>query len=65
MTGQRRWISPRECAELLGLSVAGVRKMIARSEIRAVHLGRTVRVDGRELERRLDAQLKANAGSAR
>jgi len=64
MTGQRRWISPRECAELLGLSVAGVRKMISRGEIPAVHLGRTVRVPAVELERRLDAQLKA-AGSAR
>ncbi|MEN6560095.1 MAG: helix-turn-helix domain-containing protein [Acidobacteriota bacterium] len=53
----RRWISTRECAELLGLSIAGVRKMISRGEIPAVHLGRTVRVDGRELERRLDAQL--------
>ncbi|MBE3111418.1 MAG: helix-turn-helix domain-containing protein [Acidobacteria bacterium] len=60
----RKWISVSETAELFGLSVAGVRKMIARGEIPAVHLGRTVRVDERELSRRLDEQLKG-AGSSR
>jgi len=61
----RRFISVFETSELLGLSVAGIRKLIGRGEIPAVHLGRTVRVDLRALESKLDAQLKAGAGSAR
>jgi len=60
-TPLRHWLSVNETAELLGLSVPGVRKMIARDEIPAVHLGRTVRVDGRELERRLEQQLKGKS----
>ncbi|MGA2363524.1 MAG: helix-turn-helix domain-containing protein [Candidatus Aminicenantales bacterium] len=58
MTPGRRWISPSACAEFLGLSVSGVRKKINRSEIPAVHLGRTVRVDLRALETQLERQMK-------
>jgi excisionase family DNA binding protein len=59
ITPTRRWISVHETAELIGLSVAGVRKKIARGEIPAVHLGRTVRIPVDKLEAMLDAQLKA------
>jgi excisionase family DNA binding protein len=55
----RRFISVLETAELLGLSVPGVRKLIARGEIQAVHLGRTVRVDRTRLEAQLERQMKA------
>lgn len=61
----RRWLSVFETAQELSLSVAGVRKMIARGEIPAVHLGRTVRIPVDKLEAMLDAQLRAGAGNAR
>ena len=56
---KRRWFNVKETASSLGLSVAGVRKMIARGEIPAVHVGRTVRVDGRKLECQLEGQTLA------
>lgn len=52
----RRWITVDETASLLSLHPMSVRKMIARGEIGAVHIGRAVRVDLRELERRLEQQ---------
>ncbi len=55
----RRWISPRECGEALGLSVSGVRKLIARGEIQAVRLGRAVRIDLRQLEAGLEKQVQS------
>lgn len=60
----RAWCSVSETAQLLGLSISGVRKLIARNEIPAVHLGRTVRIPIGKLEAQLEAQLKA-AGRAR
>jgi excisionase family DNA binding protein len=45
---------------MLSLHPMSVRKMIARGEIGAVHIGRAVRVDLRELERRLEQQNQAN-----
>lgn len=53
----RRWISPAECAQVTGLSVSGVRKLIARGQIKAVRLGRAVRVDLRQLEAGLEKQM--------
>jgi len=55
---KRRWWSCRETAEVLGLSISGVRKMISRNEICAVHIGRTLRIDGRRLTADLENQLK-------
>ena len=41
----------REAAHLLNLSADTVRRMIAKGELPAVRLRRTVRVDPRDLER--------------
>ncbi|MGA2363005.1 MAG: helix-turn-helix domain-containing protein [Candidatus Aminicenantales bacterium] len=56
----RRWITVGDTAAMLSLHPMSVRKMIARGEIGAVHIGRAVRVDLRELERRLEQQNQAN-----
>jgi excisionase family DNA binding protein len=54
----RRWISVSEAAAYLGLHPHGVRKMIYRGTIPAVHVGRSVRVDLKRLEAQLEAQLE-------
>jgi len=56
----RRWITVDETASLFSLHPMSVRKMIARGEIGAVRIGRAVRVDLRELERRLEQQSQTN-----
>jgi len=61
----RRWLTVDETAEYLNLHPHGVRKMIYAGKIPAVHVGRAVRVDFRELERRLEEQLRLNAGGLR
>lgn len=61
----RRWWTIAETAQALGLSVSGARKLANRGDLPLVHLApRVVRVDGHELTRRLDEQLK-RAASAR
>jgi excisionase family DNA binding protein len=50
----RRWITVQETAELTNLHPRIVREMISSGVIRAVRLGRLVRVDLRALEK-LDA----------
>ena len=56
----RRWISPAECAELLGLSLSGLRKMIGRGEIACIRLGRSIRIDARRLEDGFEKQMKGS-----
>jgi excisionase family DNA binding protein len=54
---ERRFLSPREVAEYVGVHLQTVYAMIARGEIKSARLGRRVLVD----KRRLDAQLEAAA----
>jgi excisionase family DNA binding protein len=56
--GERRWITVGETAQLLSLSASGVRKMLNRGLIPCTRLGRVVRIDLRELERRLEDQAE-------
>lgn len=53
---RRRYISVQECAEVYSVHPMTVRKMISRGEIPSIRLGRAVRIDLRELDRRLGAQ---------
>jgi excisionase family DNA binding protein len=45
---------PAEAAEALGVSVATIYRLIGRGEIRAVKIGRAVRIHRDELERLAD-----------
>ncbi len=56
---ERRFLSPREVAEYVGLHPQTIYAMIARGEIHASRLGRKVLID----KRRLDAQLEAQAAA--
>jgi excisionase family DNA binding protein len=55
---RRRFVSLRECAEMLSLSVSGCRKLAARGVLPLVHVGRLVRVDRRRLEESLERQIE-------
>ena len=59
---ERRWISPAECAALLGLSSKAVYSLISRAKIPACKIGRLIRIDKRQLEQNLEAQVGAVAG---
>jgi excisionase family DNA binding protein len=59
----RRWITVREAAEFTNLHPRSVRDMINRGVIRAVRLGRLVRVDLRALKK-LDAARVLAANKA-
>jgi len=63
MSAPRRWLSVNETAAVLGVHSVSVRRMIARGDIPAAHVGRLVRVDGRLLEARLESEIKAAASS--
>jgi excisionase family DNA binding protein len=58
----RRWISPREAAEYIGVHPQTVYAMIARGEIPSARLGRKVLVDKRRLDAQLEGQAAAHAG---
>ncbi len=60
---ERASLRPSEVAEVTGLSLATVRRMIARGELRAIRVGRSVIVRTEEVERivahpRSDARIE-------
>lgn len=57
----RRWITVREAAELLGIRPKSAYDMAARGVLPAARVGRLVRVDRRELEANLERQAKGGA----
>ena len=54
----RRWISCKECAEVLGLNVQTVYQKFYRHEIPGARIGRTVRIDLKALETQLEKGKK-------
>jgi len=52
----RRWISPKEAAERLGLHPMTIYEKFYRGELPGGRVGRCVRIDWSELERRLEIQ---------
>ena len=60
---ERRWITVRETAELLSVHSMSVRKWIDAGKIKAVRIGRSVRVDLRALETQLETQAQGQAVS--
>lgn len=60
---EKRWISVGEAAVLLSMSTSGLRKLIDRDLVPTARLGRMIRVDRRELERRLESQSQGVKGA--
>jgi excisionase family DNA binding protein len=54
----RRWVGVDEIASLLGLAPYTIYKMIRRKQIKAIHIGRTIRVDLLKLDRQLEGDSK-------
>ncbi len=50
-TSSRRLVSIAEAAEVLGLSVASIRRLVRAGTLPAVRLTRRLRIDVRDLER--------------
>jgi excisionase family DNA binding protein len=57
----RRLLTLVEAADLLGVSVASVRRLIWRGDLPTVRLTRRIQVDGRDLERLIE-RAKARGG---
>ncbi len=55
---ERRWITVRETAELLGIRPKSAYDMAARGVLPAVRVGRLVRIDRRELEADFERQVR-------
>jgi excisionase family DNA binding protein len=55
---ERRWISPRECAQRLGLHPQTIYQKFYSGELPGGRLGRTVRIDWPQVEKRLEFQPK-------
>ena len=55
---ERRWITVGETAELLSVHSMSVRKWIDAGKIKAIRIGRSVRVDLRALEADLERQFQ-------
>jgi len=53
----KRFITPREASEYLGLKVKTVYSLAARGRIPAVRFGRQLRIDLKRLEDQIDAEL--------
>jgi excisionase family DNA binding protein len=53
----RRWITVREAAEYLKISVKGTYDMAAAGKLPPARVGRLVRIDGKALEEELERQL--------
>jgi excisionase family DNA binding protein len=53
---EKRWISVKTCAGILGLHVKSVYSLIARGEIPAGKIGRSVRIDLQALEKKLEGR---------
>jgi len=62
---ERRWLTIRETAELLQISVKGAYDMAAAGKLPAARVGRLVRIDGRALEAELNRQVSGQAPAAR
>ena len=54
----RRWLTVKQAAEYLGLSVKGTYDMAAAGKLPVARIGRVVRIDLRALETSLEAQVK-------
>lgn len=65
MTMERRWLTVREAAEYLGLSVKGAYDMAASGKLPAARVGRLVRIDLRALEADLEAQVQGTPAAVR
>lgn len=61
----RRFISCRQCAELLGLHEMTIRVMVNRGTLPGVKIGGAVRIDTVKLEKVLEAQSLAPKKAAR
>lgn len=61
LTPGRRWISPRECAALIGIHPQTCYDLISRRQIKAARLGRKVLIDRIALEEDLEAQISKGA----
>jgi len=53
----RRWITPSEAGELLSLHPKTIYCLIGRNEIPHIRIGRTVRVDAKQLEENFARQM--------
>jgi excisionase family DNA binding protein len=65
MTGERRWISPREAASYLGVHLMTVYSWIDAEKIPAARVGRLVRIDLRALEADLERQSQGKPAPVR
>jgi len=55
---ERRWLTVREAAEYLGLSVKGAHDMASAGKLPAARIGRLVRIDRQRLEADLERQTQ-------
>jgi excisionase family DNA binding protein len=55
---RRRWISPREAAEILGIHKMTAYTWIASGRLPSARIGRKVFIDRRRLEEGLEAQIQ-------
>ncbi len=62
---RRRWITIREAAEYLGLSIKGAYDMASAGKLPAARVGRLVRIDVKALEAELERQVSGQAPAAR
>jgi excisionase family DNA binding protein len=65
MTMDRRWLTIKEAAEYLGLSVKGCYDMAAAGKLPAARIGRLVRIDFLALERELERQISGQPAARR
>ena len=65
MIPERKWLTIRETAEYLGLSVKGAYQMAAAGKLPAARVGRLVRVDLRALEADLERQSQGRRARER
>ena len=61
----RKALSPESVAAHLDISVQGVRRLIKSGELRAVKLGRLVRIPTAEVERLVARARRANGAKSR
>jgi excisionase family DNA binding protein len=62
---ERRWLTVREAAEFLHISVKGAYDMAASGKLPAARVGRLVRVDLRALEADLERQVQDTPAAVR
>jgi excisionase family DNA binding protein len=65
MNEPRRWLTIKEAAEYLGISVKGAYDMAAAGKLPAARVGRLVRVDLRSLEADLERQVQGTPAAVR